>query len=419
MQPVSQEERLPSLDVLRGFALLGILIMNIAGMGLPRAAYINPTIAGGAEGADLWFWFLAHIFVDGKMRALFSLLFGAGVVLLLGRLAEKEGSPARLYYRRTFLLIGFGLLHGNLLFYGDVLYGYGICGLLLYWLRNWPAKRLLIAGILVLVLNVAMGLGARMQFTKFIEEQRQLSAQSSLSPEDAKKLEKINKQLSMFAPSPESVDAEIVERRGTWSAIAANSRFAREFEGKMFFQAFLLDILGMMLLGMGLAKSGILAGQASRSFYWRGLVLGFLIGLPVLAWSGWAWRADNYSIPGFFGYIGTTIDAGRFAVAFAYLCGFLLLLQAGALRGVTGPLAKVGRMAFTNYILCSALALFVFSGFGLGLFNQLSRVQLLWVVLPIWTIILVLSQWWLSRFRFGPLEWIWRSLTYGKAQPMR
>ncbi len=419
MEPIKREERLASLDVLRGFALLGILVMNIAGMGLPRSAYLNPQIAGGAEGADLWFWFLAHVFVDGKMRALFSLLFGAGVVLLLGRMAQKEGKPAALYYRRTVLLIGFGLVHGNLLWYGEVLYGYGLCGLLLYWFRNWTGRRLLTAGGLLLLLNAAMGLGARAQFSQVLEDRARLQAQTVRSAEDNRKLDKIEQQLAMFAPTPDMITGEIEARRGRWSAIAMNSKFAREFEGVMFFKVFLLDLLGMMLLGMGLAKTGVLAGQMSRAFYWRGLVIGFGVGLPLLAWSGWAWMADNFSVPGFFGYIGTTIDAGRFAVAFAYLCGFQLMLQAGVGRTLTGWLADVGRMAFTNYVLCSVLALAVFSGYGLGLFNQLSRVQLLYVVLPVWGVNLVFSRWWLGRYRFGPLEWLWRSLTYGAAQPMR
>lgn len=419
MQPISREERLESLDVLRGFALLGILVMNIAGMGLPRSAYLNPQIAGGAEGADLWFWFLAHVFVDGKMRALFSLLFGAGVVLLLGRMAQREGSPAGLYFRRTLLLIGFGLVHGNLLWYGEVLYGYGLCGLLLYWFRNWTGRRLLTAGGLLLLLNAAMGLGARAQFSQALEDRARLQAQTARSAEDNRKLDRIEQQLAMFAPTSAMIEAEITARRGTASAIAMNSRFAREFEGVMFFKVFLLDLLGMMLLGMGMVKTGVLAGEYSAAFYWRGLFIGFAVGLPLLAWSGWAWMRDGFSVPGFFGYIGTTIDAGRFAVAFAYICSFQLLLQAGVLRLATSWLADVGRMAFTNYVLCSVLALLVFSGFGLGLFNQLSRAQLLLVVVPIWAINLGLSRWWLGRYRFGPLEWLWRSLTYGAAQPMR
>lgn len=413
MTSYKSSDRIENLDILRGFALLGILVMNIAGMGLPRAAYLNPTLAGGSEGADLWFWVLAHVLVDGKMRAIFSLLFGAGAVLLMERLEAKQENVRRIYYRRTLWLILFGILHGNLLWYGDILYGYGICGLLLYPLRRRSARTLIVSGALVLLLNAGMGIGASFAFRQMIDDNARLSATSTLSAEDTKKLTDIRKQLSMFQPTRAEINQEITARRGTLSAIQSNSAFAREFEGLTFLQVFFLDIFGMMLLGMGLGKAGVLAGLRSRTFYLRGAVLGLLIGIPLLAWSAWAWRADGYSVIGFFRYIGTTIDAGRFAVAFAYISLWSLAIQAGALKKLSTVLANVGRMAFTNYILCSVLALLTFSGFGLGLFNQLSRIQLLYVVIPVWAINIAFSQFWLARYPHGPLEWLWRKLTYG------
>src|SRR6266446_3351724 len=154
LAPVVREERIASIDVLRGFALLGILWMNVVAFALPGAAYADPTIAGGARGANLLFWLFSQILVEGKMRTLFSMLFGAGVILFTSR-AEARGAESRigdLYYRRTLWLIAFGLLHAYFIWSGDILYGYGVAGLLLFPFRHLPARTLIIAGLVVLAI---------------------------------------------------------------------------------------------------------------------------------------------------------------------------------------------------------------------------------------------------------------------------
>lgn len=134
--PVEAIERVEALDTVRGFALLGILLMNICSFGMPSAAESNPTVWGGATGVDFWFWWVQSVFWSGKMRALFSLCFGAGVIYLTTRAEARGASAADAYYRRTFWLMAFGIAHAYLLWYGDILYPYALLGLLLYPLRK-------------------------------------------------------------------------------------------------------------------------------------------------------------------------------------------------------------------------------------------------------------------------------------------
>lgn len=149
--PVDAAERVEALDTVRGFALLGILLMNICSFGMPSAAESNPTVWGGATGVDLWLWWMQSVFWSGKMRALFSLCFGAGVIYLTARAESRGASAADVYYRRTFWLMAFGIAHACLLWYGDILYPYALMGLLLYPLRKLPAPWLATIGVLLIL----------------------------------------------------------------------------------------------------------------------------------------------------------------------------------------------------------------------------------------------------------------------------
>ena len=168
--PVAREDRIPALDALRGCALLGILLMNIPGFALHPASYGDPTVAGGADGANLWFWIVNHILFDGKMRALFSMLFGAGVLVLTERGEAKGHSMADIYYRRLFWLLLFGVLHAYLLWWGEILYPYALCGLFLYPFRHVrPSRLLAAAGVSLLVITgflIGDGFDKRDQFAR-------------------------------------------------------------------------------------------------------------------------------------------------------------------------------------------------------------------------------------------------------------
>ncbi|MBM3795730.1 MAG: DUF418 domain-containing protein [Acidobacteria bacterium] len=169
----------------------------------------------------------------------------------------------------------------------------------------------------------------------------------------------------------------------------------------------------MMLIGMALAKHGFLMGRAPDQIYRRVAWIGLLVGVSAALWSGLRWMLEGFAFLGFFLILSPTADLDRLCVGLAYISVLPVLFRTERLRWLTGVLSICGRMALTNYILASALAMLVFSGFGPGLFARLSRVELLAVVAAIWTVQIGFSQWWMARRRFGPLEWAWRILTYG------
>jgi uncharacterized protein len=421
VEPVQQADRITSVDALRGFSLLGILLLNIASFGLPFAAYMNPTVYGGATGADLNVWIIANTFFDGKFRCIFSMLFGAGAFILLDR-AERRGAgieAADVYYRRTMWLILIGLLHAHLIWAGDILYGYGVVGLLLFPLRRLSAKALIITGTVLIILHSLQGLGAGYGIGELRD--KAIAAEKATTPtEDEQKTLQEWKQLAdMFEPKKEAVEKEVKTHRGGWlENLPLRSSEAAMFEFTMFFQFLFLDVLAMLIMGMGLAKAGVFDASRGYNFYTILALAGFAIGVPVNYWATQQWVAANFTAPTYFTYLGSTADLGRFSVAMGYT-GLVMMACKSGLTFITGPLAAVGRMALSNYLLTSILCTLFFNGYGLGYFGKLQRHELYYVVLGMWTINLIISPLWLRHFRFGPAEWAWRSLTYWQRQPMR
>ncbi|NQZ12499.1 MAG: hypothetical protein HRT35_35545, partial [Algicola sp.] len=148
--PIQQTTRINHLDILRGFALLGILLMNIQGFSMPGAAYLNPTAWGDLQGINLFVWSFSHLFADQKFMGLFSILFGAGICLFADRAEAKYGKSAALHYKRNLWLLLFGLIHAHFIWYGDILYSYALCSFWVYLLRNKSVRFLLISALLCL-----------------------------------------------------------------------------------------------------------------------------------------------------------------------------------------------------------------------------------------------------------------------------
>jgi len=421
IEPVQQADRITSVDALRGFSLLGILLLNIASFGLPFAAYMNPTVYGGHTGADLNVWVLAMTLFDGKFRCIFSMLFGAGAVILLER-AERRGAgieAADVYYRRTMWLIVFGLLHAHLIWAGDILYGYGVVGLLLFPLRRLSAKALIITGAVLILLHSLQGLGAGYGIGELRE--KALAAEKAANPteEQQKALQEWKQLGEMFEPKKEAVEKEIQVHRGGWLVnLPQRSGEAVMFEFTMFFQFLFLDVLAMLVMGMGLAKAGVFDASRPYQFYAILSLAGFAIGAPINYWAAQQWIAANFTAPSYFTYLGSTADIGRFSVAMGYT-GLIMMACKAGVTIITGPLAAVGRMALSNYLLTSILCTLFFNGYGLGFFGKLQRHELYFVVFGMWTINLIISPIWLRYFLFGPAEWVWRSLTYWERQSMR
>jgi uncharacterized protein len=422
LTPVRLDERVSGLDTIRGFALLGILLMNISMFGLPFAAYDDPVPAGGYAGKNLVTWFIVSVVADGKMRAIFSMAFGASVYLLIDRLIRKgaAASAADIHYRRMLWLLLFGMIHGYLIWSGDILYPYAMCGLLLYPLRKLSPRILLTTAALMLVFM--SGMAAR-NYSHFVQRQRESvqiaadeKAGKKLTPKQEESKKDLDELVKPFRPSANDLKEDVDAHLGGWFKLVA-FRYGQThpFEADAYYGHF--DILMMMLVGMALMKLGVFTGNYSAKFYAVMAIVGFAVGVTTDSTAYWWTVRNNFRLDTWY-LTGITYELGRFT-AFGYIGVIMLLVKFGALRAVTSTLGYVGRMAFSNYILTSLICTTIFDGYGFGLFGKLQRYQLYYVVAAVWTVNLVISPIWLRHFRFGPLEWLWRSLTYWKIQPFR
>ncbi len=424
LAPVAVTERVFSVDVLRGVALLGILGMNIYAYALPWVAYNDPLAFGATTGIHFATWTLTHLFFDLKFMAIFSMLFGAGLVLMNDR-AEAVGRKfGGLYYRRMMWLLLIGAAHAYLLWFGDILFFYAVCGLILFPLRRRSPRLLIILGIVLLIIGMGIQIGGGM-FFGFAREQATAADAAIAAGETPDELqskmketwEEINKQ---WDPPPEKLATDLAAHRGSYGETLANRVpmvVMMQLQALPFM--FFWRIAGMMLLGMALMKLGVFAAQRSKRFYLSWAIFGYALGLSLI-FVGiqqnmahefdfvFAWQSGNT-----FNYIGSLL------VALGHISVVMLICQSGALAGLRRRLGAVGQMALTNYLMHTILLTPIFYGFGLGLFGYIDRFWLMPFVLGVWILQLIISPIWLKHFRFGPAEWLWRSLTYWQRQPMR
>ena len=424
--PVSAAERIQALDAVRGFALLGILLMNIVAWAMHLAAYDNPTVAGGATGANLWMWTISHVLVEGKMRALFSMVFGAGIILFTSRLEARGAgvAVADLYYRRTLWLMAFGVAHVYLLWIGEILYPYALCGLALFPFRILRPRSLLVIAASLMLLMSAVSVWTvfdnRATRDKGIEAIRLEKEGQTLDKDRKTAKQEYEDWLEMVQPGPDDIkkDREAFGG-GLLEVVGYRAGLVWEFaHSSPYYSPWQWDIWAMMLVGMALFKLGIIGGTRSNAFYLRLAVTAYAIGIGVNSLSAWNNIATRWD-PVQRGHFSTTYDLGRLAVALGHMSLIILMVRIGSLSWLTSRLAAVGQVAFSNYVLQSVICSLLFYGYGFGLYGRLQRYELLYVVLPIWVVQLIVSPIWLRHFRFGPLEWCWRSLTYWKRQPFR
>jgi len=377
-------ERHLSIDAVRGFAVLGILLMNIVGMGLPSFAYIDPTYAGGSTGADFWTWAVNNVFTDGKMRALFTMLFGASTVLIAER-AEAGGGlgPAATHYRRMLWLLLFGLAHGAFFWFGDILVPYAIAGLVVFPFRKLSPRAQIAIGVAILLL---------------------LLTKNAMSSE-------------VLAAPPGAKEAELAGFRGGFlEATEARLNMLALFYIVIHPFDTLPEAIGQMFLGMALFRLGFFTLGWSTRAYAATTALGYLVAAPFTAWLTWRIAASGFEPHTLHG-LEVWQQITRPFIALAHASALLLVIRAGWMTGLVNRLAAAGRMAFSNYLMTSIITSLVFCGYGFGLYGELSRFEQLWVVLGVWAFILVWSQPWLARFHYGPFEWAWRSLVQWKRQP--
>lgn len=390
--PVSAGDRYESLDVLRGVAVMGILMVNAAFFFMYWGVQSYPPAHMSVDGANGLAWLGMHVFFELKFVTLFSCMFGAGIMLMVG---DEPGASLKLHYSRMRWLLAIGLIHGFVFWYGDILTSYAIIGMIAVLFRRMSVLKLLIWGVVGIVLTNAL-----------IVVQ---GWASTLSPQ-------------MYEPAPFGPvpDADTLEMWvGAYQAGFLESRVFNAIGNAVALLssliAFTPRLLGVMLIGMALYKSGFLLARWSAGAYAISAALTLIPGLGALWWSGSAALAAGFTPDTIF----TTQSVNAFAslaVAFGYASVIMLICKAPWMKLIRLPFAAAGRMAFTNYL--TQTGVMVFLGVGLGLYGTLERVEQVQIVIAIWIAQLIISPIWLALFRFGPAEWLWRSLSYGKLQPI-
>ncbi len=461
LRPVAEKERFRSIDVVRGFALLGILVPNIVAFGWPAATMADPTIMDAHLGAtDNWNHIghdITSIFTLGKMMALFSMLFGAGVIVYArkfdeagarerlgadainrahrelgeniaytcrkcgydlaalipeGRIAGDTTCPecglaqhtprrlkistgAGLWYRRTLWLLAIGVFHGLFMWFGDILVWYAVAGLAaVWWVRRWDPKLQIAVGVVghlvttILLLGIT-GLGIwAMQAGKI--------PGGSLMGDPAAEFE------AYTGTVVQATIARLITAASFWF---------------FFLPFFLPGVTGLMMIGMGLTRLGILTGERSTRFY---AIMGGVGTVGGLALTASIYYGLKSAMPDYGGMIWQSMSQFvGLPISMGYMGLLIWMLKIGLLKRATAALANVGRMALTNYLLQTLLCTTFFYGHAGGFFGEIDYPGLFAVIASVWTINLVFSAVWLRAFRFGPAEWVWRSLTYWKPQPLR
>jgi uncharacterized protein len=426
--PVEAGERFASVDVIRGVALLGILAMNIVNFAWPESVYSIPIMDPEAGRLDTALWTLNHLLFDTKMMTLFSMLFGAGLVLMSDR-ADGRGARIRgVFYRRVTWLLVIGLIHAYLIWDGDILVMYASCGFLLYPFRRLRPRTLIITGVCLNLVFVPLFLGVRFGVIPYIQRTAErVEAQIKEGKKPAWWEEKVrDAQKAMDKqemPKREDFLKNIARHRGPYQELVAHrsgNLIVGQTLGFVFGGWWLAG--GRMLIGMGLMKLGVFSAARSRRFYVNMMLFGYGIGLPLIVFDSYHQISNGF-------FLGRNLQYalagwpflnlyGSVVVVFGHIGAVMLVYQSGALTWLTSRLAAAGRMALSNYLFDSIVCTTLFYGYGFDLFGTIHRPMLYLIVLTLWTFQLLVSPLWLSVFRFGPAEWVWRSLTYWKPQPI-
>jgi len=427
--PVSQSERIVIIDSLRGIALCGILLMNIPFFGLPDPVADNLTLRHELGTINEHVWYIISWMLEGSQRALFSMLFGTGVILFISRLEKRTSGmiPAEYFIRRQLWLLVFGLFDAFILLWpGDILFEYAIGGIIVFAFRNLKPKNLLIAAFVSLLLMSARE-NLDMHRQKQIIRKGELVARMDTTKvklsdpqKDDLNAMKDFKEHSDSAGLRKEMEKNLRQTLGTYSDLYKNaSALSARFEFTYSYYG-IWDIIVFMFIGMAFFKSGVLTGEAPVRTYWLLFIFGLVPGLIIsyyrlqpLFTTHFNWF--EYTKKVHFEYY----EISRVFRALGIFGLIMLLYKSGWFGWFFRLLRPVGQMAFTNYLMQSFMCGLYFYGIGFGMFGQLQRYQIYFVVGVVWAIEIIWSHIWLRYFRFGPLEWLWRSLTYWKKQPLR
>lgn len=390
------EQRIISLDVLRGVALAGILIMNIQSFSMPSAAYLNPTAFGDLSGINKWVWILSHILASGKFMSIFSILFGAGIYIFISNAMERGDHAARLHFGRMGWLLLFGMIHGYLLWSGDILVCYSLCGMVIWFFRKLSVKKLLQTALVFFIIPMVLSI---------------LSACSMPYWDKAS----IDEMLLIWNPGAEINIQTIASMQGGWlEQMKVRVPHTLSMQTTVFYFETAWRVISMMLLGMYLLKTEVLTAKLSRAFYIRMSFIGLTTGYGLAAIGIWLNFQNGWTLE-YSMFLGNQYNyVGSLAVALGYMGLIMLVVKSEKFKSFISIFSKLGRSAFSNYIFQTLISTLIFYGCGFGLFGSVERKYQVLIVFGIWILQVILTSLWLNKYKQGPLEWLWRRLTYWK-----
>lgn len=393
--PVGISERHQSLDVLRGIAVLGILMVNIPTFFLLPESYQYPPGDPGFDAAGAQAWLFVHIFFEMKFITIFSALFGAGILLMAG---DGPDSTTKVHYRRMLWLLAFGMVHAYALWFGDVLVSYAVFGMIAVLFRKMSVSKLVFWGVFWITLTGLLMVGLFASFMMMPGE---------IDPEAIGMAQSLEAAAGIISAYQDGSP-------GRWGHNALMALMA-QLTGLSFFGG---RVIGVMFLGMALFKSGFLTLKWSVPQYALAALIGLAAGLPLAWYGGQHAVAVDFDLRSMWLHTATNY-VSSLLMALGYASVVMLICKLPALSLLRAPFAAAGRMAFTNYLSQTIILVILSTGtIGFGLYGTLGREELIPIVFIIWIVQLAVSVIWLRIFRFGPFEWLWRSLTYGKLQPI-
>lgn len=394
--PGPARQRIAAIDLLRGIAMLGILLMNIQSFAMPVTAYSYPWSWGDMTGINAITHYVTHVIASGKFISIFSMLFGAGILLQLSRF-EDPRDATRIHFRRMLGLLAFGLIHAYALWYGDILFSYALLGMLVFVFRNrtigqllWIALAFFAAGLVMNLLIGALAYVADAHLGQDLD--------------------------SAFNPSHAAQMKEVTAYRGSWlEQMPTRALTSITVQTYILMIYSLPFVTAFMLLGMALMKSGFYAGAWPRKRYVMIAILGIEIGWCISA-AGLMIDAKTGRQPTLSATLLTHLNTLAMAPTAVGYSAAVILIAGSPLARWLAPLVAVGKTALSCYLLETLLCTTIFYGHGFGYFGRLERGELLLVVLGVWIVVMMLAWTWTHFFRYGPAEWLWRAITYGTAR---
>lgn len=423
---IEQTQRIRIIDIIRGVAVLGIFTMNIPDMAYPEDLSLDFHATDPERGWNYWTGVIFEILFSGKMRGLFTLLFGVSSILIIEKLNWKfDGlAAADIYFRRLLWLLIFGLVNAYIfLWWGDVLFKYALLGMLLFSFTR-ASYKVLAAAVLTCLAVLTIQPFTEYRETvnlqqKYIDVQNKQHPAQPLTADDQEVVDQWQESLGDMRPDYESIQDELQIKEGHYFEIFKyNASRVFEEQTTIFYKEDLWDMMLYMFLGIMLFRMRFFDERVKQTVHLAIAFSGIGIGLTIHAWLNLGYLENHLDPVNSLYYLIFT-DLGRLPFVFGYLSLIIYIFRMEIFKYVGDGMVAVGRMALSNYLIQSIIGAFVLYGFGFAQFNQLSRLDIAKVIVFVWIFQIIISVIWIKLFYYGPFEWLWRSLTYWKAQPLR